>query len=180
MNLAKTPTYFSTERLIIKHAEPGFTDALYEAARESIATVYPFLPWCHPDYQRSDAVDWLDQAETNWANGTHSFMIFNAEGTLVGGCGVNRIDQHPVANLGYWIRTSATGRGYATEATRGLANFALTHLGFKRLEIIMATHNEASRQVAIHSGATYEGLLRQRLELHDVLYDAYLYSLISA
>lgn len=179
MNLAKTPTHFKTERLTIKQAEPAFADALFEAARESIETIYPFLPWCHPDYQYSDAVEWLDQSEASWERGTHCFSIFDQDDLLVGGCGVNQIDQHPVANLGYWIRTSATGKGYATEATLGLAQFALSHLGFKRLEIIMATHNGPSRQVAINSGASYEGLLRHRLEIHGVLYDAYLYSLIS-
>ena len=84
-----------------------------------------------------------------------------------------------MANLGYWLRTSATGQGFATEATLGLANFAFQHLGFERLEIIMATHNEASRQVAINAGACFEGTLRNRLQLHGTLFDAYLYSLIT-
>lgn len=181
MNLLSeaTATEFSTERLVIKRGAPEFASKLYAAARESIDTVYPFLPWCHPEYAMSDADDWLALCEKQWQSGENfAFCIFDGEDRLVGGCGVNKLDGHPVANLGYWLRTSATGRGYATEATLGLAHFSFEHLGFKRLEIIMATHNEASRQVAINAGADFEGTLRNRLELHNQLYDAYLYSLI--
>lgn len=180
MNLLDpTPTEFTTERLWIRRCDPVFTDDLYAAAVASVATVYPFLPWCHPDYQRHEAAGWLAQARENWGQNQYAFSIFDPSGTLVGGCGVNRIDDHPVANLGYWIRSSAEGQGYASEATRGLANFALTHAGLKRLEIIMATHNIASRNVAIKSGADYEGVLKNRLELHGELFDAYLYSITS-
>lgn len=180
MNLLDTtPTEFTTERLVIRRCDPAFTDDLYTAAVASVATVYPFLPWCHPDYQRQDASQWLTHARDNWGKNQYAFSIFDQNGTLVGGCGVNRVDDHPVANLGYWIRSSAEGLGYASEATRGLASFAIKHTGLKRLEIIMATHNAASRAVAIKSGADYEGVLKNRLELHGELFPAYLYSITS-
>lgn len=175
--LQEIPTEFSTERLRIRRCEPAFTDALYEAARESIATVHPFLPWCHPNYQRSDAVSWLTHANESWGNHSFSFSIFANNGNFLGGCGFNRFDEHPVANLGYWIRSSAERLGYASEATLGLAKFAMEQCGIKRLEIIMATHNVASRTVAEKSGAHYEGTLKNRLEIHGELHDAYLYSL---
>lgn len=180
MNLLNSSlTEFSTPRLVCRRGEPAFAGALYAAARESIETVYPFLPWCHPEYKMADAVGWLESCVQEWENGQYSFAIFDHQDTLLGGCGFTKIDQHPVANLGYWLRTSATGKGFATEATLGLANFAFSSVGIRRLEIIMATHNPASRQVAIKAGAEFEGTLRSRIELHGKMHDAYLYSLIS-
>jgi ribosomal-protein-serine acetyltransferase len=88
------------------------------------------------------------------------------------------IDDHPTANLGYWIRSGETGNGLATEATLGLANFAFRELGLLRLEIIMSTQKTGSRRVALNAGAHFEGTLRNRLLLHGQCHNAYLYSLI--
>ena len=36
---------------------------------------------------------------------------------FLGGCGINHISRvHRFGNLGYWVRTSATGRGIAVSA----------------------------------------------------------------
>lgn len=96
---------------------------------------------------------------------------------LMGGCGLNRIDEHPTMNLGYWIKTTASGRGVATEACRGLIQFGFQHLGLLRIEILMSVVNHGSRRVAEKSGARFEGLLSNRLFLHGVAHDARLYAL---
>jgi ribosomal-protein-serine acetyltransferase len=175
-----TPLSFKSARLLIRRYRKDDEDFLYNAARESIREVFPFLPWCHPDYDREDTVGWLDMVESNWRQGeAYNFAIFSEDGsTFHGGCGLNNIDEHPVANLGYWIRTSSTGQGLATEATIALAAFGLAELGLQRIEIIMSTENIASRKVAIGAGAVEEGILRQRLLLHGRPHDAYVYSLV--
>ena len=182
MNLvsALPPTSFETERLTVRRCDPTYTDYLFEAARDSVKELYPFLPWCHPGYRISDASQWLKFAVNQWDSGAaFGFSIFSKQdGRLIGGCGVNLLDDHPTANLGYWIRTGMTGQGIATEATLGLADFAFRHVGLLRLEIIMSVKNTASRKVAIKTGAEFEGTLRNRLLLHGQCHDAYLYSLI--
>ena len=181
MNLSKPiPLSFNSTRLLIRRYRREDEDFLYAAARESVSEMFPFLPWCHPDYDRDDTAGWLDMSETNWRDGAaYSFAIFSDDGShFHGGCGLNKIDDHPVANLGYWIRTSSTGQGLATEATIALAAFGFAKLGLQRIEIIMSTENIASRKVAIGAGAVEEGILRQRLLLHDRPHDAYLYSLV--
>lgn len=183
MNLSsrQPPTSFETERLNMQRSDPRFTDPLFEAARSSVKEIYPFLPWCHPGYQRAESEQWLTFAANQWQSGSaFGFCLFDkADGRLVGGCGVNMLDDHPVANLGYWIRTDSTGKGFATEATLGLAAYAFRHLDILRLEIVMSVRNSGSREVAIKAGALFEGTLRNRLMLHGQCHDAYLYSLIS-
>lgn len=182
MNLvtAHPPTSFETPRLTIRRCVPAFADELFESASESVKEIYPFLPWCHPGYEKADANQWLTFAAARWKNGdAYDFNIFNrADGQMLGGCGVSLIDDHPVANLGYWIRTGFTGSGVATEATLGLAEFSFQYLDLLRLEIIMSIKNSASRQVAIKAGAHFEGTLRNRLRLHGQKHDAHLYSLV--
>jgi RimJ/RimL family protein N-acetyltransferase len=94
---------------------------------------------------------------------------------------LNKIDKpHLRANLGYWVRTSATRRGFATAAARLLARFGVEHLNLDRIEIVAAVDNIASQRVAEKLGAVREGVARHRLRIHDVPYDAVVYSLLRA
>ncbi len=181
MNLTNPiPTRFETERLLIRRYELADEQSLYKAARSSISEVFEFLPWCHPDYTIEDSRSWLKTILPNWRQGSaYSFGIFNRENKeLVGGCGINQIDEHPIGNLGYWITTAHTRKGMASEASRALAHFGIEHLHLQRIEIIMSAENPGSRAVAESVGATYEGRLRNRLMLHGRTHDAYLYSII--
>lgn len=86
---------------------------------------------------------------------------------------------HRVANLGYWTRSSAVGRGVGTIATRLVARFGFEQLGLQRIEIVAAVGNRASQRVAEKVGATREGVLRRRLLIHGKSQDAFVYSLVS-
>ncbi len=181
MNLSeKIPTRFETSRLLIRRYQQGDEQSLYQAARASISEVFRFLPWCHPDYDIEDSRKWLEITQENWAKGEgFSFGIFSHDGNdYFGGCGINLIDEHPVGNLGYWIRSSATGQGIATEATKGLLQFAFAHLDLQRIEIVMSVENGASQQVAEAAGGQYEGRMKNRLMLHGKAHDAHLYAVI--
>ncbi len=163
---------------------PDDTDLLYEAARESVAEVFPWLPWCHPAYSIEDSRSWLDKRPEQIADRSDlSFAIFSdqdaAESRVLGGCGVNGFDSvNSCCNLGYWVRSSETGKGVATRATRLLARYALTELGMARVEILAHPDNTGSQEVARKAGARQEGLLRRRLRLHNKNEDAVVFSLI--
>ena len=97
------------------------------------------------------------------------FAIFDRAGRLVGGCAINQIEPNTLrGNLGYWVRTSATGRGYGSTAARCVARFGLLTLGLQRLEIVAAMGNVGSQHAAIKAGATREGILRNRIRIRDV------------
>lgn len=156
--------------------------AVYEAVRESIAEVSPWMPWCHSDYSREDNRTWLDSREEVWRQGAeYDFLILErATSSLLGVCGLNHFnEEYRFANLGYWIRTSQTGHGFATKATRLLARFAFESLKLNRVEIIVATDNLASQRVALKANAKREGVLRKRLVDLDRVHDAIMYSLIA-
>ena len=150
--------------------------ALNAAVRASLPELTPFMPWATAAHDVAAALSWIrGEHEPNEVR----YLIVGEDGEVAGGCGLNRFDQpNSRANLGYWLRTDRTGRGWATRAAVLLARDGLTRLGLERVEILMAVENEASRRVAERAGATFEGTLRHRILLHGVYHDAHLYSLI--
>ena len=98
---------------------------------------------------------------------------------MLGGCGINQINpMQRLANLGYWVRTSATGRGVAPAAVREVAAYAFRETDLIRLEIVVAVGNTRSQRVAEKVGATREGVLRSRVLLPSGPSDAVMYSLV--
>ena len=160
--------------------EPGDAAPLWEAARESVAEVFPWLPWCHAHYSMAEADAWVSTRGPLAAAGQeYAFAIVGDDGRFLGGCGINQINRiHRFGNLGYWVRSSATGRGVASEAVRQAAAFAFRNTDLVRLEIVCAVGNERSQRVAVRAGAVREGVLRRRLLLHGQPVDAVVYSLV--
>jgi len=154
--------------------------ALLEAARESVREVRPFMPWCHPQIQRDELRGWIEAQVAAAQVGTaYEFAIIGTGGSYLGGCGLNQIDaENRRANLGYWVRTSATRRGVATMAVRQLAHWAFRHTSLIRLEIVASTQNIASVRTALRAGAEREGVLKNRLWLHGVSHDAVVLSIV--
>jgi RimJ/RimL family protein N-acetyltransferase len=83
-------------------------------------------------------------ADTEW-----SYMLYELDsGELVGGAGLHQRAGPTVVEIGYWVRTDRTGRGYATAAAGALTDAAFTHLaGIERVEIHMDQANLASAAV---------------------------------
>ncbi len=154
--------------------------AVFEAVRESVAEVMPWLPWCHPQYSIHESRSWLEtQVEAFKRRTAFEFAIVSREGRYWGGCGLNQIDQiNRRANLGYWVRSSATRRGIATTATRLVSDWGFQNTDLIRLEIVIAVDNLASLRVAERAGAVREGTLRSRLMLHGTPHDAAIFSFV--
>ena len=169
-------------RVLIRPYRAEDIGVMYEAVRESIAQLSPWLPWCHAGYTIEETKAFVLAREAAWRNDeAYAFGVFDAAaGTYLGGVGLNFINRiHQCANLGYWVRSSQTGRGVASAATRLAARFALKQLGFQRIEILAAIGNHASQRVAEKAGATREGTLRKRLLVNGQPQDAVLYSLVA-
>jgi ribosomal-protein-serine acetyltransferase len=154
--------------------------AIWTAARESLAQLQLWMPWCHANYSIEESRSWLAvQVPAFHQRTTFEFAITTDDGTYLGGCGLNQIDAlNQRANLGYWVRSSAAGRGVATAATRLTRDWGFANTDLMRIEVLVAVGNVASRRVAEKSGAVYEGILRSRLLVHGTRHDAAMYAFI--
>lgn len=173
----------SSDGITLRRYRATDVPLVYEAARESISEISPWMSWCHPDYSIEESATFVLSRDDAWAHQVdYSFVITDSEtGTFLGSVGLNYFNRdHLFANLGYWVRTSRTRRGAATTATILTARFGLRDLGLQRIEIVVAVANKASQRVAEKAGARKEGVLRNRLSIHGQPHDAVMYSLIAA
>lgn len=156
------------------------TDAVWAAVRESMADLMPWMPWCHPNYAIEEARSWLETQALAFAGRTaFEFAITTAAGGYLGGVGLNQLDMaNRRANLGYWVRSSATRQGVCTSAVLQLRDWAMKNTDLTRLEILVAAGNVRSLRVAEKTGAVREGVLGKRLLLEGVSHDAVMFSLL--
>jgi RimJ/RimL family protein N-acetyltransferase len=87
--------------------------------------------------------------------------VETATGTAVIWCGLHDVDwQGRQCDTGCWVRKSAQGRGFATEAENALVRYAVGALGMRRIGLTHSGGNEASRRIAEKLGFSFEGIQR--------------------
>ena len=169
--------------IILRPFEPRDASSAYEGVRESLPAISQWMPDLHEGLTEQNVRSWIDATPRLRSDGViyHFAITGAADGKFLGGCSVNHIDaHHRFANLTYWVRGAARGRGVAPAAVRLMARFAFEKLGMQRAEIVIVVGNTASRRVAEKAGAQLEGTLRNRIHLHGVAHDAFMFSLLPA
>lgn len=148
--------------------------ALYDAVRESITDLSAWLPWCHTEYSIEESKEWISvQIQKREAQEEFSFGIFDDCGRLLGGCGLNQIDwEKKSANLGYWVRSLAMGRGVALKAVELLSAWSFKNTKLTTLEIKCALENIRSQRVAQKGGALDIGIRRKCIDMNGKKLDA--------
>ena len=106
---------------------------------------------------RDDAARWIAWNEDNYA--AHGFGLWIVETharLFVGDCGLTWQDVNgvPMLEVGYHVRATLQGRGYATEAAAACRDFARVELDATELVAIIHPDNTASERVAQKIGMT--------------------------
>ena len=99
----------------------------------------------------------------------HVFAIV-LDADVIGAIGMEVQREHDRGEIGYWIGVPYWGRGYMTEALRGVLGWAFESLRLHRVFAVHFARNPASGRVMQKAGMRHEGSLRQ----HDKKWDAYL------
>jgi RimJ/RimL family protein N-acetyltransferase len=152
---------------------------LYEAVRESLADLQPWMSWANEGYTELTAREYITIARARWEEHTFYAFAITRGDRILGACTLSSI--HPIyhfCNLGYWVRSSCHGQGIAGRAAKLGARFAFEQLGLIRVEIVIATGNQASLRVAEKICAHAEGMLLNRMVIGKSIYDAYMFSLL--
>lgn len=176
------PDRLSTKRLTLRRFGRRDAAALEEAVRASLPELSRWLPWAYPGYGRDDAVAFVRESMEAWRTGTaYDFAIRDAArpDIHVGNISiwsVNRLGRS--GEIGYWVRTDATSRGIATEATERLMQLGFETLGFHKIILRIAVGNTASERVAAKLGFIREGVLREEVRINGRWVDHTLFSML--
>lgn len=153
-----------TQRLVIRCWRPQDAARLKEAIDSSLDQLREWVPWA---LEEPSSVDTLATrlgvmrdrfvAGDDWA-----YAVFESgESRLVGGAGLHPRGTTDHLEIGYWLRTDASGRGYATETAAALCAAAFAHTAVERLEIHCDIDNARSAAVAQRLGFARDRLFQQ-------------------
>ncbi|MFE0148774.1 GNAT family N-acetyltransferase [Nonomuraea sp. NPDC059007] len=115
---------------------------------------------------------WRQEASATWA-------AVSEAGEVLGRVALRGIDlAGGEAEVAYWMRAAARGRGVATAGVRAVGGWAFG-AGLHRLVIEHSTGNEASCRVAEKAGFLLEGVKRSAHLYADGWHDVHLHALIN-
>lgn len=168
------------ERVIVRPHRLDDFDEMWDAIQQSRDELRPWLPFA--DQTQEQLRDWLARIVAKWITREMLGMaiIERETGQLVGNIGL-MVRGWDIGSfeIGYWLRTSAAGHGYMSEAVRLVTDFALDHLDANRVMIRCDAENARSAAVPQRLGFTLEGRMRQDFAApNGAIRDTLVFSLI--
>ncbi len=160
------PYLIRTQRLTIRCWEPRDAPLLKEALDTSLDHLRPWMPWAADEPKPvEEKAELLRLFRGRFDLGEDFvFGIFaRDESEVVGGTGLHTRVGAGALEIGYWIRASQVGKGYATEATAALTRAAIRVCRVDRVEIRVDPANTASLGIPRRLGFVEEATLRRRL-----------------
>lgn len=161
--LLPVPSEFNTERLLIRVPRPGDGKVVYESICKSIEELKLWLPFAHNEQSEEQTEINLREAYANFLTRKDMRLLIFLKGSnqFIGSSGLHNPNWDiPKFEIGYWIDTRFSGKGYMTEAVRGIAEFAFNELSARRIEIRCDTLNVKSKSIPERLGFTLEGTLK--------------------
>jgi RimJ/RimL family protein N-acetyltransferase len=178
------PYRIRTERLTLRCWEPGDAPLLKDAVDTSLDHLRPWMPWAAEEPKPVEEKADLLRTFRGRFDLDEDFVygIFAPdEQEVIGGSGLHTRVGPRALEIGYWIRASRTGNGYAREATAALAKAAFRVCAVDRVEIRIDPANDASLRVPRALGFAEEATLRRRLPAgaDDIARDCVVFTLFS-
>ena len=136
--LLEIPMPITTPRLILRPPEPGDGKEVNAAIIETFDELHPWMPWADRQPTPEESEENVRRSCARWIlREDLRLSIFDrATGQLAGSTGLHRVNwKVPSFEIGYWLRKSFMGKGYATESTLALTRYAFAALTAKRVEL---------------------------------------------
>jgi RimJ/RimL family protein N-acetyltransferase len=160
-----TTEVIRTERLLLRPYRPADEAAVFDSCQDP--EIQRWLAIIPSPYTRDDARAFVTElAPGDRASGRGMPVAMEADGVLVGSGGLHFWPGRLGPEIGYWVAPGARGNGYAAEAARALAGWALAH-GAPRVHLWVDVDNAPSQAAARQAGFTREGVVRSVLDRRD-------------
>ncbi len=169
-----------TNRLILRPFKKGDFYDVHQYSTD--LEVCRFMPWGPNSYK--DTKNFLSRAIKNRKKSDNGFcgehaVILKQNKELLGGCGLyieSKRDKEYM--IGYCLKKSAWGKGYATELSKALCYIAFKHLDAHRVIATCDTENYHSYHVMEKLGMKREGCFREKCMIQEQWRDEYLYAIL--
>jgi RimJ/RimL family protein N-acetyltransferase len=145
--VAQLPDVLSAPPVELRRWDVSHVDALMRALDASRDELTRWMPWATPWPSREDEHAAMERGVADFDR-DHEYAYNMFEGDeLVGGAALLRVPDDDSWQIGYWVRTDCTRRGYATTAARTLTSAAFDLLGLDSVLLRMDQANVASAAV---------------------------------
>lgn len=164
--MATAPYRIETDRLLLRCWDPADALLLEDAVASSLAELTEWMPWAQDEPLTLDRrIELLRAFRVKFDTGADSiYGMFTPDGSRVlGGTGLHPRTGPDALEIGYWVRTDATGQGLAGEAAAALTCTGFGICGADRMEIRVDPDNRRSARIPERLGYTMEARLRRRL-----------------
>lgn len=163
--LIDVPMPIHTPRLLIRPKQIGDGATTSAAVAESWDELHKWMRWAEDrDAFTPESMEIRTRhvmAKFILRESVELIGVEAASGKAVVWCGLHDIDwQGRQCDTGFWVRNSAQGQGFATEAGNALVRYAFRALGMRRVGLTHSGGNEASRRIAERLGFSFEGILK--------------------
>lgn len=171
-----------TERLTLHAIDIADAPELWQAVDASRRELEPWLPWVPFNTDQDASYRYAEASAQDWdhARATRFAIRDRKTRRLLGVVGLEAFAHlHQGVELGYWLRTDATGHGYMTEASAATITWAFHTLHAHRIRVAAATDNHPSLSVIARLRFRFEGLARQAERCHGRWLDHAVFAMLA-
>lgn len=157
------PDEFFTERLLIRMPRPGDGKVVCEAVNATIEELKPWMKWAQEKHTEYSSELRIREAHIKFLSreNLRLLVFLKDSGQFIASSSLHSIDwEVRKFEIGYWIDTRYSGKGYMTEAVQGISDFAFNHLSANRVEIRCDTKNIKSKMIPERLKFDLEGVIR--------------------
>jgi len=168
----------ATQRLRLRKYEPSDATDLYAMLSDEETMRY----YSNETFQSRAEVeayiilrrdDFAQRREIRWGIARHD------DNRIVGSCGLHHFDEEfNRAETGYILNRAFWGQGFMAEALSAMLTYGFTEMGLHRIEAVIDSANERSKNVLLKLGFQYEGNLRQRFLFRGGFEDEHYFGLL--
>ncbi len=162
LSASDIPERIVTQRLVLLRPKREDAKLILVAAEESLTELARWQAWAQEMPSLAAVETHIARTRASWElKESHLFHLFTHNDRFLGTCGLEKIDwQIGAFEIGYWLRTSAVGNGYMSEAVSALEREVFERLGGKCVSIKCDALNDRSAAIPKRLGYRLDGVLR--------------------
>ena len=162
-SLIELPMPIHTPRLLMRLKQAGDGALTSVAVAETWEKLHRWMQWAEDQTlltaERIEERNRQVMASFPLGESVELIGIETASDMPVVWCGFHDVDWDVrQCDTGFWVRKSAQGRGFATEAANALLRYAFGALGMRRVGLTHSIGNEESRRIAEKLGFAPQGI----------------------